>query len=85
MSVGDELPYNSVYLWSDGNPRLPDATMSTSGEAIADREGVWSENVGGNRHVVLNDDMELAIKAVNHMLGITLEPDSESDPPQGSE
>lgn len=70
MEAG-ELPDRTAYLWSDLDPRQPEATMSTTATALADA-GAWVDNTGLPAHVFVNADIDRARAAVNYLLDGTV-------------
>jgi hypothetical protein len=54
----DEVPWatHTAYLWSDGNPRLPEASMATGASALIGAPGAWVVNTHEPVHVISNSD-----------------------------
>ena len=61
------LPPHMVYLWSDGNTRLPAATMSAGASALIGRSGSWVVNTHEPIHVISNSDLTRSREIVDFL------------------
>lgn len=72
LERGTPLPPRMGLVWSDGDPRLPLASIQPTAEALSRVDGAWVSNRRTLQHTFLNSDMELAEAAVNYLLDGTI-------------
>lgn len=63
-----DMPERLAFIWSDGDPRQPVASMEGTAAALAEVEGVWVSNRREPGHVFVNSDLELADAAVDFLV-----------------
>ena len=63
-----KLPARTAFIWSDGDPRLPVASMERSAVALSGVEGVWVSNRREPGHVFTNSDPDLAGAVVDYLM-----------------
>ena len=68
LQESDLLPERVGFLWSDGDPRQPVETMSSTAEALATDSAFWVENMHSSQHIHLGNDIDLAQDAVDYLL-----------------
>jgi hypothetical protein len=61
------LPPHLVYLWSDGNTRLPMDATSEGASALIGRPGSWVVNTHEPVHVISNSDLTRAREVVDFL------------------
>jgi len=68
-AIVDEVPMpaRTVYLWSDGDTRLPAASMYNGAAALSGRPGTWVVNTHEPGHVISNSDLTRAREIVDFL------------------
>jgi len=61
------MPEHLAYLWSDGDTRLPSATMSGTAATLSGRAGTWVRNLHELTHVISNSDLSRAREVVDFL------------------
>lgn len=62
------LPPHVVYLWSDGNTRLPVDTMAGGASALLSQPGAWVVNTHEPNHIISNSDPTRAGEVVEFLM-----------------
>jgi hypothetical protein len=62
-----DLPPRTIYLWSDGDTRLPSETMAGGAAALLSHEGAWVVNTHEAIHVISNSDLTRAHEVVDYL------------------
>jgi len=67
MAEDITMPTNMVYLWSDGDTRLPAGSMSGAANVLANMPGPWVVNTREPGHVISNSDLTRAREIVDFL------------------
>jgi hypothetical protein len=62
-----ELPERTAFIWSDGDPRLPQEAIEPTAALLEDLGIGWVHNTRAARHVATNSDPALAAQAVSYL------------------
>ncbi len=74
LAESGELPERTAFIWSDGDPRLPVASLENTAAALSGADDVWVSNRREPGHVFVNNDYELADAAIEYLVSGTIPP-----------